>query len=553
MDPLDIPRTWMSLTPGTFTEEDDSQLIRLESKDTSLHRIETPGSTQDSVGQEAFQGWNDEIDFADGSSTESFEDITEWLIATSKRIYGDETCADLCLQPQYVVEDPMSPASSMSPTAAWNQEPKWAQLLPFHLCRSDRLRLSDVTAAFDCYTKQEPVVDRKLSDGWLFQEHEDWKDFKSMVYWPMVACGRCIGVVHLLSPDIDTFAAKDARYKAVLSITTLRFLRAELESQAQVQSELLQSMYPAHVWQEIVATRLGQASDNLEPSSVAHGSGWGRMISSGTATDLDSPMPMSRCKTTASDRCSRQQAISRGLPKITPKALTELGKLLYSDYHHNVTVLFADIKDFTPLSANRGPAGVMLMLDELFKAFDEVIESFEPMAFKVETVGDAYVVACGLMPEVRDDEDPSVIAMTSLRVAAALHQAAATITDPIQIRIGLHSGDVMSGIIGKRAPRYGLFGDTVNTASRMESNGVAGKIHVSESFKQACDPCNALQHITFQPCGSRKIKGKGEMHTYLVDPTEVLSMRNIASSMAILDPVKDLLQGALVRSLRSNQ
>eukprot|EP00435_Cladocopium_sp_Y103_P012446 s3140_g3.t1 len=136
------------------------------------------------------------------------------------------------------------------------------------------------------------------------------------------------------------------------------------------------------------------------------------------------------------------------------------------------------------------------------------------------------------------------LAMTALCVAASLQRAASNMNDTIQIRIGLHLGDLMSGIMGKRAPlRYSLVGDTVNTASRMESHGVPGKIHVSESFKAACDPCNALGHISFRRC-RREIKGKGEMQTFLVDPDEVLRIRNVTSDLW-LDPVKGRLRGAL--------
>lgn len=525
--------------------QDESELLRWESKNT-LHRLETPGSTEASLQNEDFGG-SDGSEFADGSTTESPEEIADWLIAQSKKRYGP-IFADICLEPQYAFnfgEDPLSPESG-SPSSG--QDMMWAQLLPPNLA-GERMRLSDVTAAAMCYANQEPVMDRKLADGWCIAEHENLKQMNSVICWPLMACERCIGVIQLLSPDVDTFSVKDSRYKAVLSVAVLRFLRAELQGQVQVQGELLRSVFPAHVCEEILATsRMAQCQFNdinFEPGSVRHGRSFGRMVSGSSDIDsMTSLTPMSRTGTMQSDRCMRQQAISKGLPKLSATALAELDQLLYSDYHRHVAVLFTDIKDFTPLSEQRGPAGVMLMLDKLFVEFDDVIEQFEPMAFKVETVGDAYMVAFGLMPEVRDDEDPSLIAMTALRVAALLQRAAANINDTFQIRIGLHLGDLMSGIMGKRAPlRYSLVGDTVNTASRMESHGVPGKIHVSESFKVACDPCNALGHINFRRC-RREIKGKGEMKTFLVDPEEVLRIRNVTSHLW-LDPVKERLRGAL--------
>lgn len=532
--------------------QDESEL-RWESgsKESTLHRIETPGSTQASIGnEEEFLG--DGSEFTEGSTSESTEDIADWLIAQSKKHFGP-ILADLCLEPQYALsfgEDPLSPGSLDSWSPRSGQDMTWAQLLPANLA-GERMRLSDVTIAAMCYENQEPVLDRKMADGWSIAEHEKLKGMNSVICWPLVGCERCIGVIQLVSPEIDTFSVKDTRYKALLSVAVLRFLRAELQNQVQMQSELLRSVFPAHICEELlVNSRMAQSQFNdinFEPGSVRHGRSFGRMVSGSSDIDsISSLTPMSRSATMQSvtDRCSRKEAISKGLPKLSATALAELDELLYSDYHSHVAVLFADIKDFTPLSEQRGPAGVMLMLDKLFVQFDDVIEQFEPMAFKVETVGDAYMVAFGLMPEVRDDEDPSLIAMTALRVAASLQRAAAKINDTIQIRIGLHLGDLMSGIMGKRAPlRYSLVGDTVNTASRMESHGVAGKIHVSESFKLACDPCNALGHISFRLC-RREIKGKGEMRTFLVDPEEVLRIPNMTSGLW-LDPVKDRLRGAL--------
>lgn len=543
----------MSLYRSVSEEVDlqDESALQWESgsKDCSLHRTETPGSTKASFeNEEEFVG--DGSEFADGSTTESPEDIADWLIAQSKQRYGP-IHADLCLEPQYALsfrEDLLSPNSNSSLSPRSGQDMMWAQLLPAELA-GERMRLSDVTLAAMCYDNQEPVLDRKMADGWSIAEHEKLKGMSSVICWPLVACERCIGVIQLVSSEIDTFSVKDCRYKALLSVAVLRFLRAELQSQVQIQSDLLRSMLPGHICEEIlVNSRMAQSQFNdinFEPGSVRHGRSFGRMVSGSSDIDsMTSLTPMSRTATTQSDRCMRKEAISKGLPKLSATALAELDQLIYSDYHRHVAVLFADIKDFTPISEKKGPAGVMLMLDKLFVQFDDVIEQFEPMAFKVETVGDAYMVAFGLLPEVRDDEDPSLIAMTALRVAASLQRAAAKMNDTIQIRIGLHLGDLMSGIMGKRAPlRYSLVGDTVNTASRMESHGVPGKIHVSESFKVACDPCNALGHISFELC-RREIKGKGEMKTFLVDPEEVLRIWQ-ATSELWLDPIKARLRGAL--------
>eukprot|EP00435_Cladocopium_sp_Y103_P008607 s853_g2.t1 len=405
---------YRSVSEKVELQDESELLLGSGSKASSLHRIETPGSTQASLQSEEddFDG----SEFADGSTTESFEDIADWLIAQTKKRYAP-VFIDLCLEPQYVVnlgEDPMSP-NSVSPRAG--QDMRWANMLPADLA-GERMRLSDVTAAATCYENQVPVWDRKLADGWSNAEHDDLIGINSVICWPLVACERCIGVIQLLSPEIHTFSVKDGRYKAMLSVAVLRFLRAELQYQVQVQSELLRSVFPAHVCEEICASRMSQSlfkDINLEPGSVRHGRSFGRMVSGNSEPgSVRHGRSFGRMVSGSSDRYVRQQSISKGLPKLSARALSELDQLLYSDYHRHVAVLFTDIKDFTPMSEQRGPAGVMLMLDKLFVEFDDVIAQFEPMAFKVETVGDAYMVAFGLMPEVRDDEDPSLIASRPL-------------------------------------------------------------------------------------------------------------------------------------------
>ncbi|EFJ45873.1 guanylyl and adenylyl cyclase family member, partial [Volvox carteri f. nagariensis] len=135
-----------------------------------------------------------------------------------------------------------------------------------------------------------------------------------------------------------------------------------------------------------------------------------------------------------------------------------------------VTLLFADMPGFAALCGSLPPRVVMSFLHNLFATFDDMLDHYK--VYKVETIGDCYVVAGGLMYE---DEDG---------MAAAMLQSAFRVTLPttgahVRLRIGLHSGPVVSGLVGTRMPRFCLFGDTINTASRMESTGVAGCIHAS--------------------------------------------------------------------------
>ncbi|WZN67086.1 guanylate cyclase [Chloropicon roscoffensis] len=198
--------------------------------------------------------------------------------------------------------------------------------------------------------------------------------------------------------------------------------------------------------------------------------------------------------------------------------------------HEQVTILFTDIVGFTSMSQTVAPQQVMEFLHELFLCFDDLVD-MNPSLWKVETIGDAFMVASGLGVGETDSrrlESQSISSMlsertteTSARAAIAFGRAAIgeaqSLTMPngqqCQIRAGVHTGDVCSGVVGSRMPRYCLFGDTVNTASRMESSGVPGRMQISQAtYDLVCD----LGGFVFEERGFVEVKGKGKMATYLL-------------------------------------
>jgi len=207
----------------------------------------------------------------------------------------------------------------------------------------------------------------------------------------------------------------------------------------------------------------------------------------------------------------------RLLLNILPVSIAERLKTSTSaiaDHSEEVTVLFADIVGFTPLSARKTPQALVQLLDRIFSEFDRLAEAHG--LEKIKTIGDAYMAAAGL-PERRADHAPAAARMAQGMLAAVARIAAET-GEVLAVRIGLHSGPVVAGVIGTKKFSYDMWGDTVNTASRMESHGVAGAIHCSEATAAL------LQHdFALTARGAVEVEGKGEMHTFLVDHAEGIS------------------------------
>jgi class 3 adenylate cyclase len=174
-----------------------------------------------------------------------------------------------------------------------------------------------------------------------------------------------------------------------------------------------------------------------------------------------------------------------------------------ADRFEQATVLFADIADFTPMAASLPPEQVVELLDTVFSDFDRLAE--ERGLEKIKTIGDAYMVAAGL-PVPRPDHCRAMADM-----ALAMVEATSAYGGTVRLRIGMDTGPVIDGVIGRRKFIYDLWGDTVNTASRMESHGVPGQIQVTERVVAALDGVFELE-----PRGTIEVKGKGPMPTWLL-------------------------------------
>jgi len=173
----------------------------------------------------------------------------------------------------------------------------------------------------------------------------------------------------------------------------------------------------------------------------------------------------------------------------------------------DVTVLFADVADFTPFAERTSPERVVGVLDAIFSAFDRLTQ--ERGLEKIKTIGDAYMVAGGL-PDPRPDHAQAV-AELALDMQAELARLSESLGLGLRIRIGIDTGPVVAGVIGRHRLLYDLWGDTVNTASRMESQGVPGRIQVTDATYRRLS-----ERYSFEDRGEIDIKGKGRLRAYLL-------------------------------------
>ena len=183
------------------------------------------------------------------------------------------------------------------------------------------------------------------------------------------------------------------------------------------------------------------------------------------------------------------------------------GEKNIADSFSDVTVLFADIVDFTKLSASLSPDELVETLNQIFSIFDELAEKYG--LEKIKTIGDAYMVVGGL-PTPRADHVEAIAEM-ALDMQNKIRSFSLNHKEPLQMRIGIHTGPVEAGVIGTKKFAYDLWGDTVNTANRMESHGIAGKIQVTMKTYERLKHQYLLEkrHII-------SVKGKGEMNTYFL-------------------------------------
>ncbi|XP_054603442.2 retinal guanylyl cyclase 2 [Nothobranchius furzeri] len=205
-----------------------------------------------------------------------------------------------------------------------------------------------------------------------------------------------------------------------------------------------------------------------------------------------------------------EKLLTQMLPPSVAEALM-VGGTVVPEYFDNVSLYFSDIVGFTTISANSEPINVVDLLNDLYTLFDAIIGNHD--VYKVETIGDAYMVASGV-PVPNSNRHAAEIANMSLDILSAVGSFKMRhMPDvPVRIRIGLHTGPCVAGVVGLTMPRYCLFGDTVTTASRMESSGMPYRIHVHQSTVKVLRELNLGYQLELRR--RTEVRGKGIEETY---------------------------------------
>jgi class 3 adenylate cyclase len=179
-----------------------------------------------------------------------------------------------------------------------------------------------------------------------------------------------------------------------------------------------------------------------------------------------------------------------------------------ADHFQSASILFADVVDFTPFAERLPAAEVVALLDDLFSHFDTLADRYG--LEKIKTIGDCYMVAAGV-PTPRDDH-ARALALMAMDMQSAMSSADEVGHLGLELRIGINSGPVVAGVIGRKRFLYDLWGDAVNTASRMESHGASGRTQITAATKELLG-----DEFAYESRGTIPIKGKGDIETwYLV-------------------------------------
>jgi adenylate cyclase len=341
-------------------------------------------------------------------------------------------------------------------------------------------------------TDQEKLI--RLEDEFKFLAHEielATESFREM--------GHAEAGKHLLAAEEGTDRTEILVYFTVISLLVAGFTLAYLLA-SHIRT-------PLHLLDETV-TKIREGEFEVRVPVVTSDES-GRLAIAFNEMNGKLNTAMADIKQKSLEIDEQRKLSDRLLRNILPKAIANRLKEeeTIAEWHGQVTVLFADMVGFTKLSALLSATELVSRLNKIFTAFDELTETHG--LEKIKTMGDCYMAAGGL-PETREDH-AEIVADLALELIPVLDEINKTWGEEVKIRIGINTGPVVAGVIGKSKFIYDLWGDAVNTASRMESHGIVGKIQVSEATYNLLS-----EKYDFETRGEIDVKGKGPMTTYFL-------------------------------------
>jgi class 3 adenylate cyclase/GTP-sensing pleiotropic transcriptional regulator CodY len=359
---------------------------------------------------------------------------------------------------------------------------------------------------------------------------------KTLLNAPILVAGRKFaGTLNMGKRDTDAFSEHDRILVTDISTTlgahvfSKRLQIAERESH-KVSQELLHSIIPEQVLSKI--EHYWRDEDGFMRPPTRRGSGRGSMTMMMKAHDSDSHERFEsiRGQLGKLKNLSRQDSQNDLMGALHRMEGTVLAgdetscRALFAEEKKHVSVIFTDIVGFSKISMDVPPLKVMDMLQDLFNRFDWLCEHHDVL--KLETIGDAYLCAVGIFEDDNDLDNGRMAALRALDMAKdmvreAQHTVAARRDDSLapmeylQIRVGIHVGDITYGVLGQHLPKLSVFGHGVNMAARMEQTSEPGKIHVSKDFKELIGDWET----NWEEPRVVPVKNMGEVQTFLLDPS----------------------------------
>jgi adenylate cyclase len=232
-----------------------------------------------------------------------------------------------------------------------------------------------------------------------------------------------------------------------------------------------------------------------------------RLLSYQQAESRISERMQTKLDSLAEEKEKSDKLVAEMLPEKTAAQLKSVGKAKWDKYER-ATVLFSDIQGFTKIAEEMNPEALIDELDKFFFHFDSVVEKYN--IEKIKTIGDAYMAAGGI-PE-KNSTNPVEVVLAALEMQAYMQQLKSTKADIWDLRIGIHTGPVIAGVVGHKKVSYDIWGDTVNTASRMESSGMPGKVNISGITYGM-----VKEYFICEYRGKLPVKYKGNIDMYFVN------------------------------------